>query len=899
MIRGGQRSYIHSKRRAASPALIAVVLLVSSQQVSELPVATAHRIALDYTWVLFQKVQNELGPKSDELGDAGVRLALGLAETSPNTLPHSEWLRAQWFYYLLKDDHVRSRDAIAASREQALRAHAGPDWIATVTNELSYSSILLGEVAKAKEYLREAIVLASQRNDLSVLSDQYYSMADAYRKTGEDTVARRYFEAARELDLASGDKSRQVGSELRLGSIARDSGAIREAVQRHTRAFAEFHREANFREIVAQLELARDYAALGEFDVAQAYAMRARHDRRSLFEQRMEASIVMLQIANDRRAAGIGGSADVTRASDLTEEIDRMIARSTVELESEFSHPTRQVQFYEQAIRHYAASGDLDQVSARGRRAIRLIQQVAAGLDAAQDDVLAWLSSAQPLLDEYVYALYELDRSQVFPLLETYYSNPVAVRAQRHSSVVARAFETEAVALFERYRTAQQELIAATTEAERLEGFSSRLARDKIERLGVHDLLLKRDLARDAYLAVHTVPLTSVRPSEDVVAFRYPAVPPTDVLVRYFVQDRVSFGVVLGGAEPPQYFDLPARTEVVSLIQRALHVLAKPTGGDVLDRTPLSALATLLPPDLLARYPGATRLVLVTDDAMQLAPFGAIDIAEPSRPYSPLAGRFELVRTKSSVRYFRSVTAPVVVDDLPRRADVAIFANPSNNAPPVAGLQVNAKTVPRWAERLPELPDSVEEAAVIAQLFDERPVRAYLGSTATNDALLSVEARAAKVLHIATHGYYSRTAPDLVGLATSAKPAASGRQEGGFVGLTELFTKPFASRLVVISGCETMRGMAYRGWSGGSLADGFLTQGAGSVIGMLWKVSDEATAKLMIAFYRQLSRNGGNSSLALHEAQRELMTSRLFRHPYYWAGAVLESSNREIDQHVL
>jgi CHAT domain-containing protein/tetratricopeptide (TPR) repeat protein len=890
----GLRRYAHINRRGPWTAVITVFLLFPAQHATDLPVAKAHRFALDHTWDVLQKVQNELGPRSPELDDVGFQLTLGLTETRRDPLRHSEWLRAQWFYCLLRDDHARARDAIAASRAQALEAHASPDWIATVTNELSYSLILLGEVAKAKELLREAIVLASQRNDPSVLSDQYYSMADAYRKTGERTVARRYFEAALQLDRASGDESRQVGSELRLGSIARDSGAIQEAVERHKLALSAFHREGNFREIMAELELARDYAALRMFDLAEAYSMRARQDRRSLLEQRMEASILMLQIANDRRMRGIATPAAESRASDLIREIDGMITTSTQELASEFSHPTRQVQFYEQAIRHYTLDRNLDQVSAKGQRAVRLIQHVAAGLSATNDDVLAWLSNAQPLLDEYVSALYELDRSQVFPLLETYYSDPVALEARRQSNVVARAYETEAVELFDRYRTAQQRVVDATVETERLEAFASRAAHDGIERLGVDQLLLQRDLARDAYLAVQTLPSTAVLPSQDAEAFRSPVVPPTDVLVRYFVQERVSFGVVLGGGEP-EYFELPPRSEVVDMIQRALHALATPTGGDTFDRAPLSALATLLPPDLLVRHRDATRLIVVADDAVQLAPFAAIDIAEPSQPYTPLAGRFELVRTKSAVRYFRPVTA---IDTVPGQADVVIFANPSNDARAVVAVRLNATPVLRWAERLPSLPETAREADVISRLFNGRAVKTYVGSAATSDALLSVDARAAKVLHIATHGYFNRTSPDLVGLVTSAT-TASGGQQGGFVGLTELFTRHFASRLVVISGCETMRGMDYHGWSGGSLADGFLTQGAGSVIGMLWKVSDDATAQLMIAFYRQLSRNGGNSSQALHDAQRELMKSRLFGHPYYWAGAVLESSNRGIDQHVL
>jgi CHAT domain-containing protein len=55
----------------------------------------------------------------------------------------------------------------------------------------------------------------------------------------------------------------------------------------------------------------------------------------------------------------------------------------------------------------------------------------------------------------------------------------------------------------------------------------------------------------------------------------------------------------------------------------------------------------------------------------------------------------------------------------------------------------------------------------------------------------------------------------------------------------------------------------------------------------------------MGAFYRHLFRSNGNASAALRAARNELIASERFRHPYYWAGVVLESSNRSIDQHVL
>ena len=867
--------------------LVCACLLASCQQAGDPPASTQSE-ALKHTWALLQRVHDEVGPASPELREADVLVTRGLAATSGNLLEHNRWLEAQWFYYLLKDDHQRARDAIAAARSEAIRVRAGPDRIVDVTCSLAYSLILLGEVAQAKEYLREAVGLASQRLNRVVLGDLYFSIGDAYRKTGERPIARRYFEAALEVDRAAGDESQQRVSELKLGSLAHDAGKYQEAADRHARALDGFRREGKYRELVTEIELARDHAALHNFELAERYANAALHDRRALLEQRLDAKILLLRVANDRRTAGEGAPGLAQRAAALVGEINGMIGAATAD--AALSHPTRQVQFHEQAIRHYALDGRLDQVHKHGTEAIDLVNRVAAGLRATNDDSLAWLSNAQPTLNEYVNAVYRLNPTQpkqVFAVLETYYGQPVA----------PRALEKQAGAAFDRYRDAQQKVIDATAELERLQAFDDRDARNRIEQLGLERLLFDSYLTRDAYLALRATEATPAPVEKlDFAAYQPPSLPDGDVLIRYFVQEQVSFGVVLGRGVMDS-FELPKRSRVSKLIEDARQVLESPVESRS-DRTPLLALAKeLLPPAMLARYGDAKRLIVVTDDAMQPVPFAAIDIAAPQQPYSPLGARFEIVRTKSATRYYAD--APTLTLSRERgRTDVAIFANPLFNVQPISGVRLDRRSIRQWAEGLPSLPNAQQEAEQIAYTFRNLAVKSYLGEEATNAALLSPEVRAARILHIATHGYVSSSSPDLVGLATSPS-VVDGKPHAGFLGLTELFTEPFASRLVVISGCETMRGRDYAGWGVRSFADGFLTQGAGSVVGTLWSVSDDATAALMAAFYRELSRNNGNSSLALLVARRELIESQRFNHPYYWAGVVLESANRSIDQQVL
>jgi CHAT domain-containing protein/tetratricopeptide (TPR) repeat protein len=834
--------------------------------------ASAQHEARRKTIELLRRSQNEPERRSICLPQAYEQIQLGLAASKSDPLQHGQWLEALWEYHLLNDDHAQARQALERALQFLTAARADAALIDRTTSNLSYSLILVGQVAKAKDLLRRAIVSATQRNDRTLLAELYYGLGDAYRKTGERLVAQRYFEAAHDLDRASGDAMKISISRLKLGSLARDRGDYLEAIDWHEQALQVFIDQRNYRELVTYIELARDYAAQGELKLAQSYAQLALDDPRALPEQRIDASVLLLRIANDQRVRTVEASKNVARATQLVRDIEALIDSSSARQKSELARPTHQLQFAEQAIRHYALNRDLTNVRLHGQAAIRLAQRVAIDLRDTHDDSLAWLTAAQPVLNEYVKAIYELDRAQVLPLLETYYAQQIEPAELRHSGVVGRAYEAEAIELFERYRTARRTLIDTNAALDRLHPDTTEAGRREAAKSRLDQALREWDRARDAYLTTYRAPAASTPPKQPT-PFRALTVPRTDVFIRYFIQENVSFGIALTGGET-RYFDLPPRSTVQALVQRSLDMLSAPGRGAQVEST-LSALAQLLPRDFIRKHGGATRLVIVSDDVMQPVPFSAIDLDDRPQSYAPVIAQFELVRTKSLSGYYAQPTATSNAASS-SSADIVVFADPLLGAQPLDRMQPRAV--------LSGIPSSLSEAASIAKIFAPRVIT-YAGPDATSDVLLSPEVRAAKVLHIATHGYFSKTTPDIVGLVTS----------GGFLGFTELFSTPFSAKLVIISGCETMRGKDYNGWGARSLADGFLTQGAGSVIGTLWSVSDIATAVLVDSFYRSL-RRGAGSSAALRAAQRELLASRRFSDPYYWAGVALASSNRSYDQ---
>lgn len=94
------------------------------------------------------------------------------------------------------------------------------------------------------------------------------------------------------------------------------------------------------------------------------------------------------------------------------------------------------------------------------------------------------------------------------------------------------------------------------------------------------------------------------------------------------------------------------------------------------------------------------------------------------------------------------------------------------------------------------------------------------------------------------------------------------------------------TELVVLSACETGLGEVKNGEGVYGLQRAFKVSGAKSLIMSLWSVSDNATKKLMVEFYRQWT-SGKSKRAALRAAQEELRKEARYSAPYYWGAFVL------------
>ncbi|MAY54899.1 MAG: hypothetical protein CMQ46_07075 [Gammaproteobacteria bacterium] len=285
--------------------------------------------------------------------------------------------------------------------------------------------------------------------------------------------------------------------------------------------------------------------------------------------------------------------------------------------------------------------------------------------------------------------------------------------------------------------------------------------------------------------------------------------------------------------------------------------------------------------------PGKTDLLIVPHGAFHAVPFAAL--ALPDEPgYTPLISRF-------SVQTLPSLTAYLMEKSLNSsnaQVDIAVFADPLFDAneltQQLAALEsLDVTGLRGWSDSLQRLPNTAFEAAKLTELFGEDRTQLFTGQRASRSNLAREDVRNAKVLHIATHGYFNAANEDNVGLGFSVIDEF-GNPDTGFVTLPELFSYRFNNELVVVSGCDTAMGRQLGGEGMMGLARGFMVQGAKHVISTLWPVSDRASADFMAIFYRHLHQTG-NVADALKSAQLDMQQNPNYRDPFYWAAYTLTS----------
>ena len=195
---------------------------------------------------------------------------------------------------------------------------------------------------------------------------------------------------------------------------------------------------------------------------------------------------------------------------------------------------------------------------------------------------------------------------------------------------------------------------------------------------------------------------------------------------------------------------------------------------------------------------------------------------------------------------------------------------------------------------LPDLPGSKKEIKAISTQLIESGWEVYHFTQAEASEEKIKDIFTPRLLHIATHGFFIHDSAQnplfcsglfLSGANTSRREWKAGLGEDGILTAYEAMNLNLDNTdLVVLSACETGLGEVKTGEGVYGLQRAFKVAGARSIIMSLWKVDDEATQELMVAFYKNWLA-GSTKRSAFLKAQKALKIT--YPHPYYWGAFVM------------
>ncbi len=206
----------------------------------------------------------------------------------------------------------------------------------------------------------------------------------------------------------------------------------------------------------------------------------------------------------------------------------------------------------------------------------------------------------------------------------------------------------------------------------------------------------------------------------------------------------------------------------------------------------------------------------------------------------------------------------------------AVYASPEKKSADSSKLSMSG---------FADLPGTQEEVENIAKILSTGhwKVNTFLLEAASEERLKAI--KSVETIHIATHGFFNNDDQQINAMINSGIILSKDSAEDGILTAYEASNLALDStQLVVLSACETGLGEIKNGEGVYGLQRGLIVAGARNILMSLWKVNDEATAKLMTDFYEAWLK-GVEVHQAFRQAQMELRKN--YPNPFYWGAFIL------------
>lgn len=779
-------------------------------------------------------------------------------------------------------------------------------------NNMSWLYFRLDETQKALDHANQALPIWREVKNMAGEATAYHNIASVYDVLNQNSKALEYYDRSLRLWQAYGNGYGEAQALNNIGIIYYDEQQYEKALEYYERALQFWQKLGN------RLEQAETLSNIGLI-----YQLTG--DSKKALENHQRALVLAREVGNRTNEASVLHHLGFSYFK-LGDDLKALEAfNSELSIRRSIGHRTGEARALIGLANVERRRGNLMEALAQMELALQLVETVRtrianhefrasyfASSNEAYDfqiDLLMQLHEREPTRRHDQAALIVSERSRARSLLDTLIEVRTDLRQGAESS------------LLDRERYLQQQLNAKAERLTKLLGNkhteeqSSALKKEVDSLLGEYQLVQAKIRTESPRYAALTQPQPiSVKEIQQHVLDQ------NSLLLEYSLGKERSFLWALT-SNSMKSFVLPRQEEIVSAARRVYELLnarnENPAGESPQQRaTRLKQAdadyvqaATALSRILLgpvADQLGTRRLIVVSEDALQYVPFGALPVPGLSQT-TPLILRHEIVTLpsasvlsllRSEVRGRKPATETIAVlaDPVFRRDDPRVKTAGTSDVERT-GTGPKSSTSGRLTTGLLEIQSaptefkrlrfSREEAEAIAAMAPGAGNLKAIDFAANRTTATSAALSRYRILHFATHGLINSQHPELSGIVLSLVDE-QGNPQDGFLRLHEIYNLKLGADLVVLSACQTALGMEIKGEGLIGLTRGFMYAGSPRVVASLWNVDDRATAELMKRFYHAMFTKNMSPAAALRSAQTSFTTDKGWSSPYYWAAFTLQ-----------
>jgi len=707
-----------------------------------------------------------------------------------------------------------------------------------------------GEYLKALDYLQQSLPLLQAGKDRGAEAYTLLNIGRVYRRLSEYSKAHDYYKQAQVRQQEISNRAQEAETLDEMGALAAAEGDYEKALELHKQAIEIQHSVGNQRrEGIALINSGEVYNLLTKPDAAIEQFSMALTIFRGIDDLRHAAMALEGVARAEQKRGNVAAARKYIEESLALRETVRSRSGS-LQLRASYRATVEQAyEFYIDVLMQQKLDAEALQASERGR-ARSLLEH----LSEARIDIRQGVDAA--LIEK------ERDLRRV-----------LNAKAQREMALKARKGSSEELA------TLQREISVLEDEYQQVQA-----------------AIRKSSPQYSALTQPQPLDLKGIQRQLD----------PNTVLLEYSLGEQRSYAWAVT-PDSLKTYELPKREAIENIVRRVNESLAarsltaiespaqrraRIAGADAEFEKAASELSRMILAPAAAEF-GKKRLVVVADGALQYVPFAALTVASNR----PLIVDHELVSLPSASAF--ALQRQILANRPLAPEAVAVIADPvfSTNDVRLGGTAVKESVSTRIIEHgpggpggqlsIPRLPFTRWEADQILAVSPAGATLKAVGFDANRAVAGSGELSHYRYLHFATHGYVDTMRAGFSAVVLSMFDK-DGKPQDGFLRTHDIYNLKLPAELVVLSACETGLGKEVTGEGLEGLTRAFMYAGARRVVVSLWNVNDKATASLMQRLYTEMLRSNKTPAAALRAAQIEMLRTRQWQSPYFWAPFVMQ-----------